>query len=535
MRSKYLTELSNKGKDELRKKLWQIQEKKCFICEQEINLDIQEIDIDHIEPQINGGADNESNFALTHSSCNRSKQAANLEVARILAKFELLKEQCETENRSPNLNDILKTNNDQKFEIGISVEDNMAKYTFPEIGNEIFSSIIYQDKLSKFKYFFAEIPIEYLYHDDEINPRAIGTKSLRNLIQEFFKKNPQLHVALGWIKPEDKKAKIFVFDGQHKAAAQVMLGVKKIPVRIFVDPNLSILLESNTNAGTKFRQVPFDKSVQRGLGSKAYSTYVKRYQEDFNLELDDFSFSEKKLLGHFKGESREMKRRITDAQRDGVFQSSENKLKEYIESGGKAKEKPLSYSTIEKTFFALFISGDPLETPINFKFDVEENPRQLEREQLINLMNIFAEEIYNDKFDLTLGTYRIENKLREGENIPEDHLIAYRLSKEEILQAWLRFIQQIIKLHFLTGAKTVFDENRLFQYKFPIEIWENITIFIRNFKKMPVWVNKSFSDSIFGGKQNWAFWQTIFETGKTPSGQEVLLNPIVLAEMMEDK
>jgi hypothetical protein len=52
---------------------------------------------------------------------------------------------------------------------------------------------------------------------------------------------------------------------------------------------------------------------------------------------------------------------------------------------------------------------------------------------------------------------------------------------------------------------------------------------------MPVWINKSFSDSVFGGKQNWAFWQTIFETGKTPSDQEILPNPISITEMIVDK
>jgi 5-methylcytosine-specific restriction endonuclease McrA len=43
-----------------------------------------QLDIDHIDPLVEDGLDAENNFALTHASCNWSKGAANLEIARRL-------------------------------------------------------------------------------------------------------------------------------------------------------------------------------------------------------------------------------------------------------------------------------------------------------------------------------------------------------------------------------------------------------------------------------------------------------------------
>lgn len=537
VRSQFLASLSGSERSDLIKKLWNSQIEKCFICEEVIDLKLHEdeIDIDHVIPLVSEGKDNETNFAVTHFSCNRSKGASDLRIARILKKFDKLKIKCEKEGRVPNLDDILKSNEGTKYEINFCVDNNQIKYSFPEIGNNtIYSVPLFHDELSDDNYFVAKFPIEYLFHDDRINPRPIGG-SLVGLIKEFFYKRPQLHMALGWIKLEDgKKSKIFIFDGQHKATAQVLLGVKELPVRIFINPDLQTLLTANKNAGTSLRQVAFDKSVQRHLGSTEYKDRVKKYQIDLGLDEDNYSFSERTLMQHFKGQTREMKKDIIDAQRDNISQDPENKLRSFIEYGGRGKDKPLSYSTIEKTFYSFFIYGDLLETPINYRFDENENPRQIENQQIIELMNIIAKEIFIDKFDTNIGTSRIEHNLQTGKvTVPEDHLIAYRLSKEEVMYTWLQFVRQIIQNYFITVGNPINDK-KLFQYRFPQTLWNNLTIFIKNFTSLPLWINKELSKSVFGGKQSSSFWQTIFETGKSPTGQQVLAKPINIMELIRE-
>ena len=108
MHSPYLDKLSKEEYKTLQQKLFNIQSGVCYICGQKIDIDIQETDVDHVVPLNSGGKDDEGNFALTHSSCNRSKQDAHLEVARALHKLKKLQEHVQvTEKRSATLKDVL--------------------------------------------------------------------------------------------------------------------------------------------------------------------------------------------------------------------------------------------------------------------------------------------------------------------------------------------------------------------------------------------------------------------------------------------
>ena len=172
-----------------------------------------------------------------------------------------------------------------------------------------------------------------------------------------------------------------------------------------------------------------------------------------------------------------MRRYILDAVRDAITHHPDNKLKDYIEFGGKGKERPLSYSSVEKTFYSFFIYGDVLETPLNHRMEEDENPRELEKEQIQKLMNVVADKVYAGKNDPAIGTARIENQIQKGVDVSEGHLRAFRLSREEILYAWLRLIRQIVQNYFITIGKPI-QEDKLFQYRFPEPLWDSIENFV---------------------------------------------------------
>lgn len=536
MASNYLNRLNTKERKSLIKQLWDIQNGVCFITEDPIDIELHynQLDIDHVVPSKLGGKDDPSNFALTFASANRAKQASDLKLARILQRFIRIQNNLkEKEDRNPNLNDILQTKSGSKFSLKFRRENNHILYSLAQIGKtEVLKCPVYRDKLSDLEYFFTVLPIEYVFHDDKINPRTIGG-NISKLIDEFYYGNPQLHISLGWVNTnKETETKVKIFDGQHKAAAQVLLDVKEIPIRVFINPDEDLIIKTNFRAGTVLRQVAFDKSIQRHLGNTLYIDRVNRYQEEMKLEGDNYNFSERDLVNYFKGESRELKRYILDSVRDAVTRDPENRLMEFVDLGGRAKEKPISYSTVEKTFYSFFIYQDVLDTPISYKLEEGLNPRSLEKKQIVQLMNIIAEEIYIGKFDLEIGTSQIESKIQKNEEIPLEHVRAFRMGKEEIVYNWLKYLSQIVQSHFISLGKPI-DEKKLFQYEFSNTLWQNIRNYIKNLSLLPLWTNNQLSATVFGGKQNYQYWHTIFTTGVSPQGVKVLAESLNLLELQK--
>ena len=247
--SKYLDSLSSEEYKSLTRKLWTIQNHRCFICGEEIDLDLNPTNIDHIKPLVTGGKDDESNFALAHENCNKSKQDADLVVARAMARLQKIIKGAEEKHETPSLKHVLAANGGSQFDFSYKITDGKLSYAFSQTGDDtIRTSEIFLDELSKEKTAFIRVPLQYLYHDEIINPRGINS-SIGLLIKEFHKGNPQLHVSLARID----EGKIKIFDGQHKAVAQIMLGTRELIVRLFVDTDVDRMIETNTTAGSKLK------------------------------------------------------------------------------------------------------------------------------------------------------------------------------------------------------------------------------------------------------------------------------------------
>ena len=536
--SLFLSRLKPTERRELEERLCARQNGLCYLCEKPIDLVLHRdsLEIDHIIPIVSSGKDEENNFALTHEICNRRKSASDLRVARIMERFGRIETAASAETgQGANLGHVLECFGGAKKPLRILTEKESIRYSIPtNDGAPIVQLPLWRDPLSGMDYFFTVLPLEYLHHDRRINPRSIGA-NVRGLVEEFQHKRPQLHVALAWWGPESgDEGEVRIFDGQHKAAAQIFLGVKQLPVRVFVRPDLKVLLEANTNAGDKLRQVAFPPAVKRHLGSALYYERVQEYQKLRDLSPDDYSFSESDLVKVFRGEHREVIRYIVDAVRDGITRDPNNKMIDFVEWAGKGAEKPLSYNTIEKTFYSEFLHMKPIESRIDYGLETGLNPRQLERDQMVRLMSIFAEVFFIGQWNADLGGNKLEDRVLKGEDIPPGHLRAWRIGREEILANVLEWVRLGIE-HFYAMTGEMIDKDRVMHHRFPPVLWTNIENVLRNICDLPCWTDKELSRMIFGGKPPRDFWKQIFREGVSPTKVRVLAQGLDLKSLVTPK
>ena len=197
-------------------------------------------------------------------------------------------------------------------------------------------------------------------------------------------------------------------------------------VRIFVNYDKKRLRETNYRAHTKLAQVHFPQLINDRVGTDLFREEFDRFLRD----SDSSNVSEQTFFKNLPHQRRsEFKQYFQNYLRyevlTGKAGNEDSQILSFTETvTARSNRFPLSYDAVQKTFLQNFLHLKPTTEPI-----IEtEKFRQLERENLVRLMNLFVGEVLaNGRFDLNLGTYRMEERLANSPgSIPDSHLRAYR-------------------------------------------------------------------------------------------------------------
>jgi hypothetical protein len=526
--SEYLKSLTSGQLEKLKIELHKRTGGLCYICEELINLASQRTDIDHIKALELKGDDDKHNLAITHAGCNRSKGIRDLQLQRHIARFRKLVSEKVPEGTIAEMitvGDVLQKYGGSIAEIAVEEKPPGFATLFYEVGNQarkLAVNLLVDEQNDRYKSFVGMIPKEVLFHDPEINPRSIV--DLEPMIEEFYQKRPQLQPSLAYILlDKSSKGKVMLFDGQHKAAAQIINNADRLFVRVFINPDLEELVKTNYRAHTKLAQIHFPQLIADKIAHSIFSEEFGKYVND----MDIIKGSEKKFIDRLSAEMKsEFRNYLKGYYKYEVLSSNSVKLMRYVETvSSRSKRYPLAFESLRKGLLEIFLFLQPADDDLA----ITQRTRNLERDNMQTIMNIIAEEILVDKFKPEVGIHKIEQRLQDNDpKITHDHLLAYRMLRQSALIAWAEQFRDALVTHLISRNKYQKDwhKKKFLWVKFEDEDLKLTRKMIRYIKSHPAWTAKETNLVNQLTTTKVGDWRTIITEGKLPGSPRALYDPM---------
>lgn len=528
-----IDDLTKEERLNLINRLYQRQDKKCYICNHEINLQLDQVDVDHIvpiSPPFNG-IDDENNWGIVHKKENESKSNKSLQLMRYIYSYRELRDKFVLEKGDFTVGDALESLISERQDIFVSLGSDLVSISYvgdDGLSKKEFFNLLKDDGVISF---VGMVPFRWTYHDKSINPRSIA--DLEPMIEEFYNKYPQLQPSLGHMEIAglSQSTKIMLFDGQHKAAAQLFNNKSRLLARVFLNVNTLLLKTTNFRAHTVLAQIHFpdivEDKVGRDLFKEAFDVYVT--QTDMDLG------SEKKFIYSLEQGSdyREHLKRFIKY--ESLFSEGQHKILNYVETvWARSKKYPLVYDTLDKTFFRFFLYLNPADEHLR----ESQGYRKIERENLSRLMTMFAEEVLDRRFDINIGIFKMEQRISQNpDSVPNDHLAAYRLCRAAPMVVWTEQLRKAVTLLLKSHPgyyKDDWSEERPLWIKIPEDRWAKIRKMFKVIREHQIWIEKNNAEvisAISSTKQK--DWKEILLDGKLPNRVEKLYSPLTYNKIHE--
>lgn len=438
----------------------------CYICLETLEgYSSEEIEFDHIYNYADGYPQDLSNFAPVHASkdprklnCHKAKgrktpykYREELRIKSKLEKISGLKDLCSSAVQS-----VYSILTDKK---SITINGD----TLPLYNQKI-------DNSDNF-YFYHEIDTKFIEDDDKIQLRPLEPKILPMIFH--LKQSVQLLPSLGRLDLDSKTIKIF--DGQHKAVAQIIgNNRKKIPCIIFINPDVDKMRIVVYLAHSDFLQQRYKKSH---IDAKLAEIYKQKI-EAFRKRVGDPNarYSETDIL---TGESKANIRKFLLASIISEIQLERSFIRDYAaQSRTEQKRRPILWQSIER----IVIKFCNLELVDDFS-DSESNFRSNEIENICFILDQIEE-------------YSIKNKWDPGNPESKSHQLSRTYYYRTAFNNWISTLEEALKfaLEQMQGAKIY--GALCYQKTFSPEIKSRFITVIKKLFDYPLWVQETIQNEI---------------------------------------
>jgi hypothetical protein len=442
---------------------------RCYISNEIIELGIDEIEYDHIQPFSKDGSSDVSNIRIVKKYYNRRKTDQSLYEVRDNLKLEQL---FQNKKNNIKLQDIfeLKGILNQSFKILIS-----GDLLSIECGVERRQYTLIKDEILNVFYFYGRIPVSWLENDDQegLQPRVIDYKRLISL-KNHLKEHPQLAPSIARLV--DGKLKLF--DGQHKLAAQVLNNLKEIDIKVYVSSSNSIetkrlfdeLMITNLDAHSKHKQIPFYTSTLLDRLSVIY----KELLDEFTSTKPSDKHSEENFINFLVADKRQSKTDAKQMLKSAIITNALefSEFNQYTAVASRDSTFPL---TIEILKIAIFPNTLYLE-PSKANFKSIGDYRDAELENFKEVAALIVE---------TTNLNKWVPKIR-GKSLSSEELKARRIWHKGSVITWAPYLRSILSLSFgfITTEERI---NLLYRPEMTNTEREKIKLFLNRLFSHPIW------------------------------------------------
>jgi hypothetical protein len=250
---------------------------------------------------------------------------------------------------------------------------------------------LYKCPITGWNYFYATLNVSLVDSDDEtdenvgLQPRYLIKDKVFSLFRHF-QRHPVLQPSIGRVAGSH----IRLFDGQHKVAALLMNERNEFECKIYLDPDLRLLNQTNISAHDNFAQTRFYSSIM-----------ILKLGAEFSKDFDEFKNLDHPLVKSEEGFFNYLLNRpnnlLTKAALNRSFRShlyssvldpEKNKLTKYVSNVNRSTdEQPITMDMLEKSIFACFLRREP--TADNMASEAYRRDNELAN--MIELCNMLVE------------------------------------------------------------------------------------------------------------------------------------------------
>jgi len=321
-----------------------------------------QIQFDHIHAHGLGGDSEVNNIAPMCAPHNKEKGQLPLGDFRI----KLVLDAFFSTGDKLTLRDLLSFMAQQKrikeFGKSVAVKKNEDSITIETMSGSM-THTLYTCPTTNWRYFYATVDVSIIDSDDETD-ESIGLQP-RYLIQDkvfslfrHFQGHPVLQPSIGRLSGNQ----IRFFDGQHKIAALLLNNRVAFECKIYIDPNLRLLNQTNIAAHDAFAQTRFYSSI---MVLKLGAEFAKDFEDFKNLEQPAVK-SEEAFFNYLVSRpdtvltKAEVRRRFRSHLYSSILSDATNKLDSFVSRGNRSTdEQPITMDMLEKSIFAHFLYRDP--------------------------------------------------------------------------------------------------------------------------------------------------------------------------------